>query len=84
MQSFAIWLITQYQKYLSPDQGFLPRLFNRSKPTCIFYPTCSDYAKEAITLYGVWKGGRMALSRIGRCNPLSEPRVDLVPKPEGK
>ena len=80
MKKIIIFLITGYQKVLSPDTGFLPSLFGRNKPTCIYYPTCSEYAKEAINEYGVLKGGRMALARIGRCTPFHSPGVDPVPK----
>ncbi len=80
MKQTIIFLIGVYQKVFSPDTGFIPTLFGRNKPTCIYYPTCSVYAKEAIEEYGVLKGGRMAVARIGRCNPFHSPGVDLVPK----
>ncbi len=79
MKKVLIALIIAYQKVLSPDTGFIPRMVGRSRPTCIYYPTCSAYAKEAIEKYGVFKGSRLAVRRIGRCNPFHEPRVDLVP-----
>lgn len=46
---------------------------------CKYYPTCSNYAKEAITKYGSIKGGFLALKRILKCNPFSKGGVDLVP-----
>ena len=79
MSPILIFLITSYQQYLSPDTGFFPKLLNRSKPTCIFYPTCSNYAIEAIQIHGAWKGSKLAIARIGRCAPFGEPRVDPVP-----
>jgi putative membrane protein insertion efficiency factor len=79
MKQLLVLLIVFYQKALSPDTGFLPRIFGKSKPTCIYYPTCSEYAKIAIVKYGVFKGVSMGLARIARCNPLHEPSVDLVP-----
>lgn len=66
MRKFLIALITLYQKTLSPDHGALRFLFGFYK--CRFYPTCSQYAKEAIKQEGVWRGARHALSRIARCN----------------
>lgn len=46
---------------------------------CKFYPTCSNYAKEAITIYGALKGTFLAIKRICRCNPFSKGGIDLVP-----
>jgi hypothetical protein len=80
MQKILIYSIEVYQKYLSPDTGFLPKLLNRSKKTCIFYPSCSEYAKEAIKIHGSLKGTRLTIARIGRCNPFNEPGMDPVPK----
>lgn len=80
MKKILIAIITGYQKLLSPDKGVIATLFGGTKKTCIFYPTCSEYAKEAITVHGVRKGLLLGLKRIGRCNPWSEPRVDLVPE----
>ncbi|HEV2169773.1 MAG TPA: membrane protein insertion efficiency factor YidD [Candidatus Binatus sp.] len=39
-------------------------------PACRFEPSCSEYAREAITRWGVVRGGAMALWRIARCNPV--------------
>lgn len=36
---------------------------------CRFQPTCSEYALEAITKHGPWKGGWLTLRRIGACHP---------------
>ncbi len=77
MQTLLIGGISFYQRVLSRDQGVIPRLFGYAKPTCIFYPTCSEYAKESLRKYGAWKGTLRALARIGRCNPFHEPGVDL-------
>lgn len=59
-----------YQRYLSPIKG---------GSTCKFYPTCSQYAKEAIEKYGALKGGRLAVWRILRCNPFTRGGYDPVP-----
>lgn len=79
MKKIALFVITAYQKTISLDTGFIPRLFGFSRTVCIFYPRCSEYAKEAISIHGVWKGSKLAVTRIARCNPLSEPGVDPVP-----
>ena len=79
MKRLAVLLIVFYQKVLSPDRGFLPKIFGKSRPTCIYYPSCSEYAKLAIVKYGFFKGFLMGLARIRRCTPFNEPGVDLVP-----
>ncbi|HIS01188.1 MAG TPA: membrane protein insertion efficiency factor YidD [Candidatus Excrementavichristensenella intestinipullorum] len=48
-------------------------------PCCKYYPTCSQYALEAIRRYGALKGGALALWRILRCNPFSHGGYDPVP-----
>lgn len=46
--------------------------------TCRFYPTCSNYAIEALIRFGIIKGSLMGLFRIIRCNPLSSGGYDPV------
>lgn len=46
---------------------------------CKFQPSCSEYAKQAISKYGALKGSYMATKRIIKCNPISKPKIDLVP-----
>lgn len=46
---------------------------------CRFYPTCSAYAREAILVHGLVKGGLLALYRILRCQPLCRGGHDPVP-----
>ena len=46
--------------------------------TCRFYPTCSQYAYEAISKYGVIKGGWMAIKRICKCHPFHPGGYDPV------
>lgn len=51
----------------------------RSHFKCKYYPTCSNYAKEAITKYGSIKGVFLTIKRILKCNPFSKGGIDLVP-----
>jgi len=48
---------------------------------CGFRPTCSQYAAEAIAIWGPWRGGRLALKRLVRCNPFTRGGFDPVPFP---
>lgn len=59
MKSILIILIKIYQKTISP---FLPR-------SCRYYPSCSEYAVDALMKHGVVKGSLRAIWRILRCNP---------------
>lgn len=48
--------------------------------SCRHYPTCSEYAYEAIARHGLWSGGWMGLFRFTRCGPGGTHGVDLVPE----
>lgn len=65
----AMLLIRGYKRFISP-------LF---PPACRFTPSCSTYALTSIERYGVFKGGWLALKRIGRCHPWSPGGYDPVP-----
>jgi putative membrane protein insertion efficiency factor len=67
-------LIKLYQKTLSFDHGFFSGLFPFG--FCRFKPTFSEYAYEAVSKYGVIKGGLKALWRVMRCNPFSKGGFD--------
>ena len=67
-RAFIIF-IKFYQKYLSPLLG----------PSCRFYPTCSEYALQAITKFGVLKGLFISVKRIVKCNPWGGSGLDPIP-----
>ena len=70
MKYVLIWLITLYQKFISPLK----------KPCCRFTPTCSQYAIEAVKEWGAIRGLALAVWRILRCNPFGRGGIDPVPK----
>ena len=55
-----------------------------SHGSCRYYPTCSQYAIEAIEIHGVFKGCLLATRRILRCNPLFKGGYDPVPPKKNK
>ncbi|VWL85084.1 membrane protein insertion efficiency factor YidD [Oceanivirga miroungae] len=61
MKKILLSLIKIYQKI---SRKFL-------KKRCIYYPTCSEYTKQAIIKYGVLKGSYLGFKRILRCHPLN-------------
>lgn len=68
----AIKCIHGYRYLLSPWIG----------NQCRFYPTCSHYAEEAISIYGVTKGSYLTLRRLLKCHPWHPGGLDPVIKPE--
>ena len=62
-------LIRVYQVALSPLLG----------PNCRYYPTCSQYAIEAIETHGSLRGAWLTIKRISRCHPWHEGGFDPVP-----
>lgn len=69
MRSLLLALIRLYQALVSPLLG----------PRCRFYPSCSQYAAEAIQKHGAIRGTGLALVRVSRCHPWHPGGVDLVP-----
>ena len=69
MKKILIGIINWYQKHIS--------LWLDSKNIkCKFYPTCSEYTKQAIEKYGALKGSLKGIWRILRCNPFSKGGYD--------
>ena len=66
MKKIFIYLIEKYQKYISPMLG----------KNCKYYPSCSEYTKQAIEKYGVLKGIFFGIKRILKCNPFSKGGYD--------
>ncbi len=69
MKKILIWLIEQYQKHIS-------KWLKLINVKCKFYPTCSEYTKQAIEKYGAIKGTCLGIWRILRCNPFSKGGYD--------
>lgn len=64
--------VRTYQVLISP---MLP-------PSCKYYPSCSEYAVDALRRFGLLKGAWLTLRRLLRCNPWSHGGVDHVPPAE--
>jgi putative membrane protein insertion efficiency factor len=66
----ALAFIRFYQRFISP---LLP-------PSCRYEPSCSKYGYEAISRYGILRGGWLAVKRIARCQPFYPGGHDPVPE----
>lgn len=69
MKKICIYLIEWYQKNIS-------NFFKNRNIRCKYYPSCSEYTKQAIEKYGVIKGGILGIKRILKCNPFSKGGYD--------
>ena len=69
MTNVALLVIRAYQVLISP-------LFPSS---CRFAPTCSQYAAEALSRHGVWRGLGLTIRRLARCHPWHSGGWDPVP-----
>jgi len=67
-RKFIIFSIKLYRNCISPLK----------LPSCRFYPTCSQYAMDAVAKYGSFKGSMMALKRIFKCHPFNPGGYDPV------
>ena len=68
-RNILIFLLMAYRKVVSPLYG----------QVCRFFPSCSAYALEAVTVHGAVKGSWLALRRLARCHPWNAGGVDHVP-----
>ena len=68
MKNFILFLIGIYQK-----------ISRHTPPVCRFYPTCSEYTRQAIIKYGLLKGGWLGIKRISKCHQLHEGGNDTLP-----
>jgi putative membrane protein insertion efficiency factor len=68
LRSIAVLPIRLYQRLISPVTG----------SRCRYYPSCSEYAAQAIGGFGILRGLVLAGWRLLRCNPWSPGGVDLV------
>lgn len=69
----VISLIEVYRHMISPLR----------LPTCRFMPTCSQYAVDALTEYGLLRGGWLAMVRLGKCGPWHRGGWDPIPERSG-
>jgi putative membrane protein insertion efficiency factor len=74
MKTVLRFLLRFYQLVISPMMT----------PSCRFYPSCSNYALEALQVHGAGKGSWLAVKRVCRCHPWHEGGLDPVPPAEGK
>ena len=63
----ALAILGGYQKWVAP---WLP-------PACRYWPSCSEYARQAIQRHGLLRGGAAATRRVLRCQPLGAGGIDL-------
>jgi putative membrane protein insertion efficiency factor len=70
MRFLLMGIVRFYQRFLSPLKG---------GPTCRFYPSCSQYAYEAVGKHGAFKGTYLAVRRILKCHPFHAGGYDPVP-----
>ncbi len=71
MKHVLIALLKAYRFAISPLYG----------QVCRYYPSCSAYALEAVTVHGSVRGSWLAARRVGRCHPWAAGGVDPVPPP---
>lgn len=70
MSKVCIFIISLYRRWISPLK----------KPSCRFYPSCSQYSIEVYQAYGFFKGSYLTLRRILRCHPFHPGGYDPLEK----
>lgn len=76
MKKIIIKMIEFYQRTLSPDTGYMSKLYPGGY--CKYTPNCSEYCKRSVEKHGVIKGLLLGVWRILRCNPWSKGGYDPV------
>ncbi|HCA66938.1 MAG: membrane protein insertion efficiency factor YidD [Candidatus Jacksonbacteria bacterium RIFOXYA2_FULL_44_7] len=76
MKLLLLSIIRLYQKTFSLDHG--PLSFLKPYGQCKFFPSCSEYAYQAVKRYGLFKGSFLSMRRLIRCAPWSKGGVDCV------
>lgn len=74
LRDIATWPIVLYQKTLSYDHGPMRHLFPLG--FCPYYPTCSEYGRQAILKHGIIVGILKGIWRIVRCHPWTKGGID--------
>ncbi|MBR6688699.1 MAG: membrane protein insertion efficiency factor YidD [Clostridia bacterium] len=62
----GVFVINFYQKHISKHLG----------KKCIYYPSCSEYTKQAIDKYGIIKGSLKGIKRVLKCHPFNQGGID--------
>ena len=71
MKKIILLFLKFYKKFISP-------IFSNLGFHCKYYPSCSEYAKQAIVKYGLIKGFFLSIKRFLKCNPFSKGGYDPV------
>ena len=69
IKALILTILQFYRRFLSPLKA----------PSCRFYPSCSAYAAEAVTVHGVVRGLWLGVRRVARCHPWHPGGVDMIP-----
>ena len=69
MKSLLLLVLRAYKLCVSPFLG----------QNCRFYPSCSDYAQQAVAAHGAWRGSLLAGRRLCKCHPWHAGGLDPVP-----
>lgn len=69
MKSLLLLLLKGYKLCISPFLG----------QNCRFYPSCADYAQQAVATHGAWRGSLLSARRLCKCHPWNPGGVDPVP-----
>lgn len=70
MKSIILLFVKFYRRFISPMK----------RPCCKYYPSCSEYAMQAVSKHGAVKGLALTVWRLLRCNPWSLGGIDPVPE----